>query len=1094
MNIESLVFNIENFAKKLVTVPDDICGELDALLKDALDTLELDSISILKPSGEAHRFRVSRCISKAPEYDETGQLLSLADVPVNRLVEDSMYLRFDCVSFGFVRCSVRFNHGGRDVTDSCHNAMLMLAKAVGLAIFSGAVTADTRVSHSDAVFSSVIDICDGMYLVSLWDDSYTVIKNMLPIDNSNLPDSCSAALAQTIDKFVAPEFQSNIFYHLSSEYILTHISQENPSFHEDFRRDSNGIPSSFRVFVNLVESTPDGYPSVVMITIVDITTRTKETDLNDLAFSLIRGNYVRVSFVDLTANSLTTVHALPSEPIKANTTMPYDEALKVITEKNVLPEYRDDFMTILSPTHLHNIFDKGLPLVEFAYKRNVEGETCWVRSEVVPFPDYAPENARVMWYVRTTDDEQAQIDAELESILKINADLTSELIAERQYRFALLADSYFSFSFDVSADGIIKPENLSIDGEKILYAAGVTPPVAFEQFCLGWKKNFNPQFSKEIGDNVFTLANLRDAFMRNERIIDFEVKQTPPEGSGAAEFTEIFIVLAENILTGHIMAFVIWKDISDYRRSELQSRMALKDAYNMAEQANKAKSEFLSRMSHDIRTPMNAIIGMTAIATARIDNKERVLDCLNKIDISSRHLLSLVNEILDMSKIESGKMDLSEEPLDLAEIISSLSLMMKQQIAAKKQIFNITLVNLQHEKVYGDSLRLQQSFVNLMSNAVKYTPEGGKIELIITEKPCRQPKFGIFEFTFKDTGIGMTKEFMERIFEPFSRAEDTRVNKIQGTGLGMAITNNLIHMMNGNITVDSELGKGSKFTVTIHLRLQDVDVQEHDEFRGMKVVIYGDMSVLDNLKALLAELEIETAVAKTEDELITALRAGDCFAAIIGWDYGGAELIKRVRGSIQGKPPYLVVSAYDWNEIELEARSAGADSYVIRPIFKSRLVAMLEGLKQDRSASVSAVVPGIASNPKQFEGFRILLVEDNELNTEIAVEIFGMTGITVETAEDGREAVDKFSSHGQGYYDLIFMDIQMPVMNGHEAARAIRALPRPDAKTIPIVAMTANAFTEDVEASLQAGMNGHIAKPIDFDQLEETLTRFLHRT
>lgn len=490
---------------------------------------------------------------------------------------------------------------------------------------------------------------------------------------------------------------------------------------------------------------------------------------------------------------------------------------------------------------------------------------------------------------------------------------------------------------------------------------------------------------------------------------------------------------------------------------------------------------------------------MTAIAGTHLDDTDRVTDCLNKITVSSGHLLSLINEVLDMSKIESGKADLNEEEFNLSDLVDALISMVRPQIKAKNQNLKVCIRNVVHEKVIGDKLRIQQSFLNLASNAVKYTPEGGNIKIGISETTRGNDRAGRYEFVFEDDGIGMSPEFVEHIFEPFSRASDSRISKIHGTGLGLAITDNLVRMMNGDIKVESELGKGSRFTVNISLKLQDTEDISYDAFAGLPVLVADDEETTrENALRILNELGMngecvsdgESAVKKVIDRH----NAGEnFFAALIDWKMPGMDGIrvtKEIRRKVGHEVPIVIISASDWSDIELEARAAGADAFVSKPLFTSKLARLFRemtsgGTKPDSENDMDNL------KNTDFSGKRVLLAEDNELNTEIAVELLEMTGLEVECAENGRKVVDKFAASEQGYYDLVFMDIQMPIMNGNEAARAIRALNRRDAKGVPIVAMTANAFNDDVQASMNAGMNEHISKPLDLKVLVKTLSKWL---
>lgn len=948
---------------------------------------------------------------------------------------------------------------------------------------------------------SLETICDSVLLISVWEDHYQAICMSEEFQRLFAPqNSYSAMVAQYVDHFVSADFQADTYYRLSSEYIYTTLTPDNPYLQVDYQNVSGSLPTYYRIHIVLLDTNSDGYASHVIFAIQDITTQVKKEDLSNIAFSLMLNSYCRIAFIDLTNGNLIPVHVMPEESLTPFSIYRYKETVSQSIVQYILPEYQEKITSLLLPNYLHSIFDHGVPSLTFSYQRYIKGKNTWVRSEIVPLTDYTPTNAHLMWYTKNISEDEAKKDAYIDSLLQANLELSTALSSEKSYRLALMADSHFYFTFDVSGDGFIKEENLSQNGLPIIQAiTGMDLPIPFETFCQKWYEAYHPVFDKKVEENVLTLDYLRDAFLRNERIIDIEVKQTPPKDNHIMEFMEMYIVLSEDEMSGHIMACIIWKDISEVRSRELQTRIALKDAYEIANQANKAKSEFLSRMSHDIRTPMNAIIGMTAIAQTYLNDPERVADCLQKINVSSKHLLSLINEVLDMSKIESGKVDLNEEEFNLSDLIDNLSLMVRPRMAEKHHQFNIQLNNVEHEKLIGDSLRLQQSFINLMSNAVKYTPEGGRIDLIITEKPCHH-SFACFEFIFQDNGIGMSPEFVRRIFEPFSRAEDTRINKIQGTGLGMAITNNLVHMMNGDIKVESTLGKGSRFIVTIYLRLQETEIACYSDFNGLSVLITDDdQATCETACNILKEMGIngEWVLTGTEavEKVIAQHKTGqDYFAVILDWKMpgmDGIQVTQEIRRQIGNKMPIVIVSAYDWSDIELDARSAGANAFISKPLFKSRFVFLFREILNEGREEENVGADSLELTKQDFQGKRILLVEDNDLNTEIATEILNMAGLEVEHAENGKRAVEMFQESDINYYNLIFMDIQMPVMNGYESAKAIRALAREDAATVPIVAMTANAFVEDIEHAIQSGMNEHIAKPLDFDHLNVVLTRWL---
>lgn len=550
---------------------------------------------------------------------------------------------------------------------------------------------------------------------------------------------------------------------------------------------------------------------------------------------------------------------------------------------------------------------------------------------------------------------------------------------------------------------------------------------------------------------------------------------------------------------GGFVAVVGTRNVDDLIKKERQQEMALQAAYDVAEAANKAKTDFLSNMSHDIRTPMNGIIGMTAIAAAHIDDKERVQDSLQKITQASKHLLSLINEVLDMSKIESGKVQLIEEEFNLSDLIDNLLTMTNSQIEEHHHELSVNISGVTHEAVIGDSLRIQKVFTNLMGNAVKFTPDGGKIQLSIFERPSGQARVGCYEFIFEDNGIGMSEDFIDKIFEPFARASDGRVDKIQGTGLGMPISRNIVRMMGGDIAVESKLGVGSRFTVTIYLKLQDDVEVQYDKFVDLDVLVADDDTLsLESCCSMLNDLGMKAEGVSTGHEAVEQVvlhhkQKKDYFACIIDWkmpDMDGIETTRNIRKAVGNEVPIIIISAYDWSDIEQEARAAGANAFISKPLFRSRLAKTFNTLVGGDEQKVQEA-PFADLEDMNLTGRRALLVEDNELNAEIAAEILQMAGLSVEHAVDGTEAVDRMCGCEDGYYDIIFMDIQMPRMNGYDATRAIRSMNRSYCRQIPIVAMTANAFAEDVQAAKTVGMNEHIAKPLDWKSLARTLDKWL---
>ncbi len=540
------------------------------------------------------------------------------------------------------------------------------------------------------------------------------------------------------------------------------------------------------------------------------------------------------------------------------------------------------------------------------------------------------------------------------------------------------------------------------------------------------------------------------------------------------------------------------QDVTAVKEREMEIRFALKSASEAAEAANRAKSEFLARMSHDIRTPMNAIMGMTAVAAMHMDDGERLADCLNKITISSRHLLALINDVLDMSKIESGKVTLSEEPFGMADLVESVVTIIRAQVNSKKQHLKVHISDIVHEDVIGDTLRLRQIFVNILGNAVKFTPEEGKIIFSIRECESRIRGMACYEFVCEDTGIGMDAEFMKTIFAPFSRSQDSVSQNIEGTGLGMSITRNIVRMMEGDIEVESTPGKGSKFTVQVHLKLQDMETENIEELQNLHVLVADDdqdsctgtCEILESI-GMSAEwvLSGEEAVERT----VEAHETESGFAVVIlDWKMpgkDGLETAQEIRQKTGSEVPVIILSAYDWSDIEAQARDAGVQAFIEKPLFRSRLVYALKSVLLEETQGKPEELEELEQT--DYEGKRILLAEDNEINREIAQELLSSIHLCVDQAENGQQAVELVEKNPPGYYDLIFMDIQMPVMDGYEATRCIRRIDREDAKKIPIIAMTANAFADDIKDAFDAGMDGHLAKPVEIPKILEVLKKWI---
>lgn len=684
-----------------------------------------------------------------------------------------------------------------------------------------------------------------------------------------------------------------------------------------------------------------------------------------------------------------------------------------------------------------------------------------------------------------------------EKELRIQAERSLANRRERQYQTALMTNSLCSFEINLTQDLIEQNIIRTINGQKIslLERVGLTAPCAASEYFEKWKQFVLPESLQEYTSTLST-KNMIKSFEDGEGEVIAEYWEEDPQKNQMC-VRQSFIMTRDDD-TGDIMAMVISRDITEQIRKQREQTQALQDALMQAQHANRAKTMFLSNMSHDIRTPMNAIIGFSTIAVSHIDNREQVLDCLQKVLSSSNHLLGLINDVLDMSRIESGKVQIKEQECNISELIHNLVNIIQPQIKAKQLELFIDTFEIANEDVIADPLKLNQVFINLLSNAVKYTPAGGTVSFRIMQKTTFRHGYGDYKFIIKDNGIGMSPEFVGHVFEPFERESTVTQSGIQGTGLGMAITKNIVEMMNGTISVESEIGKGSTFTVELGLKLQDTEktAKQIKELEGLRaLVVDDDFNTCDSVGKMLKQLGLRSEWTTSGREAVyrakTAHEEGDSYHTfIIDWQMpglSGVETARKIREAVGNEAPIIILTAYDWSDIEIEAKAAGVTAFCAKPMFMSDLKNVL--LAANNLLDDQADVPEWTK--ADFSGKRILLVEDIELNREIAQVILEEAGFLVDTAPDGTDAVAIMEKAEENYYDAILMDVQMPVMNGYEATRTIRSLPRKDVKDLPIIAMTANALEEDKEAALKNGMNAHIAKPLDMDVFISVLRKFL---
>ena len=532
--------------------------------------------------------------------------------------------------------------------------------------------------------------------------------------------------------------------------------------------------------------------------------------------------------------------------------------------------------------------------------------------------------------------------------------------------------------------------------------------------------------------------------------------------------------------------------------NEKHLRKVTAQAYKEAEQANTAKSDFLSAMSHDLRTPMNAIVGLCTLLAREADNPQKVLDYVRKLNASSQHLLGLINDILDMSKIESGKVSLNVRDFSLAALIENINTIVRPQARSRHQAFDIVAAGVEHEWLSADELRLNQILLNLLSNAVKYTQAGGHICLKVSETKSRNSAIGDYTFEISDNGMGMSEEFLAHVFEPFARSETVVNSAIQGTGLGMAITHNLIKLMGGTIDIDSKKGEGTKVTVHLSLKIKHEEIKDSEYLKSRSInniLIIDDEEIsYDAASATLLEVGVNTRYARSFDDAIEQLDASakdrsNIDLILLDLKLGeedGVAIAHKLKDSAYKDVPIFILTAYDYGDVELKAMEAGVSGFLTKPLFVSNLKMALENSRQRLESNTNKV-----EDVSILKGCKILAAEDNELNSEILIDVLSMRGATCYVCKDGREIVETFKKTKPGEYDFILMDVRMPYLNGLEATREIRALDLPHAKTIPIIAMTANAFSDDIQASLDAGMNFHVSKPIDLGVLESCVRKVL---
>lgn len=751
----------------------------------------------------------------------------------------------------------------------------------------------------------------------------------------------------------------------------------------------------------------------------------------------------------------------------------YDTFHERWTCKQVVNEYKDMYEKNTNREYLINQFQEGHAESSFEFRAVIGlGIEIFMRHTIFMAQD--EETGDIIAYCNVKN-------------------ITEQKLRELQMRqyeqlFIVTAADIYNGIFQVELDSQIAKRVMFVDGRIVVEDVG------------NWEEFLKKQLSFIHPNDVNTVASalninsLKNIPLNCKNVFNYKSITKNVEEKYKSFFANIY----STEIDGSRYGIIVTIDNTNAVEKELKQKKLIEDALARAEGANRAKTSFLSNMSHDIRTPMNAIIGFTTLATTHIDKKDQVKDYLQKIMSASNHLLSLINDILDMSRIESGRMQLEEVECSLSEIMHGIRNILQADMKSKRLNFYIDTVDVFNENVICDKLRLNQILLNLLGNAVKFTEPGGNISVRICQKPAGSKEYGSYEFHVKDNGIGMSEDFLTRIFEPFERERTSTVSGIQGTGLGMSITKNIVELMGGTIEVKSKKGVGTEFIVTIPMKKLTTEEKEIKvkEMEGVHaLVVDDDFNTCDSVSNMLIQIGMRAEWTMSGREAILrtrqALNRNDAYRVyVIDWlvpDMNGIEITRQIRKEVGDDVPIIILTAYDWSDIEDEAREAGVTAFCNKPLFISDL----------RRCLMSILNPDKEGNAKLLKrenigGQRLLLVEDIDLNREIACEILSEAGFIVEEAENGSIALEKLKEKGAGYYNLVLMDIQMPVMDGYTAAKAIRALEDKELAGIPIIAMTADAFEEDKKKALDSGMNAHVSKPIEVNKLFDTLEKILY--
>ena len=933
------------------------------------------------------------------------------------------------------------------------------------------------------------DLMEGKATRFVGDEEISIAEDM----GFSMPRRYSE-FVRLLGKHVPAGSRQEYYDHCSPEYLLSCYEKGvlDPYFDFWIQDGSERWIYAHKIFVITQNEITGDIVAIALIK--DYSELRKKQEQNIKQMEMIQAlsmDYANVYWVNLTKDTVQAFR-MSNEIIKnfGNRFQEgsYIELIRFYVETSVYEPDREMLLTYAAPEHLMKMLEnENSCAINYRVMRDGEIEYYQMRASRI---ESAGEDVEITIGFRNVDTE---VRHEMEQRKLIEDAYNKELMQQkllRRYELLFVSATADVYSHLLRVD-LETWETIQIeikDGEFTKIDVG-----NWENYLEARVAEVRPEDREKVR-STFNRSAFEQAKVGDKLICSYE-----SDVAGHAGTMKYYTVTARvQGEKGQRFATVFSIDYTEMVENERKQKVLLESALAQAQQANAAKTTFLSNMSHDMRTPMNAIIGFSAIAASHIDNMERVKDCLDKIMSSSNHLLSLINDILDMSRIESGKLQIQEKECNLSELLHTLSNIIQPQVKEKQLDFFIDTIDVANEDIYTDPLKLNQIFINILGNAVKFTPAGGTVSFKIRQKPCAVKGYGTYEFSIKDTGIGMSDDFIEHLFEPFERESSTLKSGIEGTGLGMAITKRLVEIMDGAIQVSSVKGKGTEFVITLDLRLQEnSDTSQHIvEMEGLRaIVVDDDIDICKSVTNILEQIGMRSEWTTSASEAVMRARKAydeqDPFHTYIldlnMPEQSGIETASKICKALGGDIPIIILTAYDWSDVEKEAKEAGITAFCNKPLFMSDLKNALlkaNNLIDDSTSEISFT-------DVDFSGKRVLLVEDIDLNREIATEILKEAGFTVEMAVDGSDAVCMVEKSAEYYYDIILTDIQMPVMDGYEEVVAIRSMNRKDVATMPIIAMTANAFEEDKALALKCGMNGHIAKPLDISAVFKTLCEHL---